>query len=151
MEASPWSRAAAWNELLPPKSRWLSADPDRARRRIGAALYVALMVVGVWLNVSFFSLEIFEGRRAPEAMTSAMLAGAVPAFVMLFFYMIVPKLLDRFDPEPWWALAMAFFWGAVVATGIAGFANSFVHGALEGITGEPTAGLLTRIVSGPIV
>lgn len=151
VHADPWSRAAGWKEFLPPGSRRLGEDREKTRRRVGAALYVAMMAAGVWLNVSFFRREIFESWQAPEEVTSAMLAGAIPAFAMLLFYMIVPKLLDRFDPEPWWALGLAFFWGAVVATGVSGAINSFVHATLEGITGEPRAELLTRVISGPVV
>ena len=38
------------------------------------------------------------------------------------------------DPESWWHLAMAFLWGAVVATGFAGFVNTFVHAAVMNLT-----------------
>ena len=49
---------------------------------------------------------------------------------MLLLYLPVPSVLDRFDPEPWWCLAMAFFWGAIVATGVAGFAKGGAKVAL---------------------
>jgi len=95
-------------------------------------LYALAFVLGLVLNVLFFATEIFGSEKDPDRMATAMLFGAVPAFVMLVFYLPVPAVLDRFDPEPWWCLLMAFVWGAVVATGVSGFVTSAATDALGG-------------------
>lgn len=38
-------------------------------------------------------------------------AASIPAVALLVY-------LDRRDPEPWWAGSLAYFWGALVATGL---------------------------------
>ena len=60
-------------------------------------------------------------------MASAMFVGALFAFPPLVVYLFVPTIIDRYDPEPWWCLAMAFLWGAIVATGFAGMINTGRH------------------------
>jgi RsiW-degrading membrane proteinase PrsW (M82 family) len=115
-------------------------------------LFALALLGGIALNVAFFALELFGSaqKHGFEAASGAMLAGAVPAFVMLLFYVPIPMVLDRFDPEPWWSLLGAFLWGALVATGVAGFVNSFVHVAVDRALGADLARLVTTTVSAPI-
>jgi RsiW-degrading membrane proteinase PrsW (M82 family) len=139
-----------------PTPRWAQPanepSPDRARRRTGGVLFALALLGGIALNVAFFALELFGSaqKHGFEAASGAMLAGAVPAFVMLLFYVPIPMVLDRFDPEPWWSLLGAFLWGALVATGVAGFVNSFVHVAVDRALGADLARLVTTTVSAPI-
>src|SRR5262249_55198919 len=88
-------------------------SPDRQRRIVGLTLWILAMVAGLNLNVIFQFLEIF-GSKSPGQMLDAVVQGALFAFIPLIVYLSVPALLDRYDPEPWWCLAMAFLWGAVV-------------------------------------
>lgn len=124
--------------------------PDRARRRAGAALYALGIIGGIVLNVLFFVLEIFGTKRSPEVVASAMLAGAIPAFAMLLVYVPVPSVLDRFDPEPWWCLAMAFIWGALAATGVAGFVNSAVHVYVAEASGPQAGQFVSTVIVAPV-
>ncbi|NUP11870.1 MAG: PrsW family intramembrane metalloprotease [Polyangiaceae bacterium] len=128
----------------------LDPQPDRVRRRVGAVLYVLALLAGIVLNALFFILEIFASKRPPDVVAQAMLAGAVPAFAMLFVYLPVPSVLDRYDPEPWWCLLMAFAWGALVATGVAGFVNSFVHMFVANASGAKAGHLAAAVISAPI-
>ncbi len=52
--------------------------------------------------------------------------GALYAFPPLLIYLWVPWIIDRFDPEPWWCLALALFWGAIASAGFAGWINTEV-------------------------
>lgn len=67
---------------------------------------------------------------------------AVVAFVPAVFYIMPLLLIDRYDPEPPWALALAFAWGALVAVLFSATVND-VFGA---ILGDSAAG----IISAPI-
>jgi RsiW-degrading membrane proteinase PrsW (M82 family) len=124
-------------------------DPDRQRRVIGLSLWIVAMLIGIVLNVIFQFVEIF-GSRSPGAMFGAVVQGAVFAFVPLCFYLAVPMVLDRYDPEPWWCLAMAFLWGAVVATGFSGFINTGVHLAVASVAGKGAGEFVSTVISAPL-
>ena len=83
-------------------------------------------------------------------MFAAVMQGAVFAFVPLGVYLSIPAVLDRYDPEPWWCLAMAFFWGAVVATGFAGFINTGVHIAVASVAGKEAGQIVSTVISAPL-
>ena len=124
-------------------------DPDRRRRAIGLWLWIIGMIAGVVLNVLFTLFQVIFSS-SPGQMAGAIFIGAIFAFVPLFIYLFVPTVLDRYDPEPWWCLAMAFLWGAVVATGFAGMINTGVHAIVGSIYGEPAGELVAASVSAPI-
>ena len=126
-----------------------SHSPDRLRRIAGAGLFGVGIVVGALLNFLFFFYEIAHSTL-PHQMADAMVAGAIPAFAMLFLYLPVPSVLDRFDPEPWWCLAMAFLWGAIVATGVAGFANSAVSQLAIAAYGADRGRFITTVFCAPV-
>jgi RsiW-degrading membrane proteinase PrsW (M82 family) len=124
-------------------------DPDKGRRTLGLALWVLGILAGIVLNVVFTLAEIGMSS-SPGRMLSAMLTGALFAFVPLGFYLFIPTVLDRFDPEPWWCLAMAFLWGAVVATGFAGMINTGVHIAAGALFGAKAGAFITTVISAPL-
>ncbi|MRG92060.1 PrsW family intramembrane metalloprotease [Polyangium spumosum] len=124
-------------------------DPDKRRRVVGLGLWIVGMLAGVVLNILFTMAEIFLSK-APGRMLSAVLTGALFAFLPLGFYLFVPMVLDRYDPEPWWCLAMAFLWGAVVATGFAGMINTGVHIVFAGLFGPKVGNFMTTVVSAPL-
>src|SRR5258708_4012772 len=44
------------------------------------------------------------------------LLGLVFVTPFVLFYALFIRWCDRFEPEPWWLLIVAFFWGAIIAT-----------------------------------
>jgi RsiW-degrading membrane proteinase PrsW (M82 family) len=82
---------------------------------------------------------------APDPLSryAAMASAAALAFPAVVVYMTVPRLLDRYDPEPAWALAMVFVWGAVAACGVSGVINT----AVAGVFGES----VSAVLSAPLV
>jgi protease PrsW len=88
--------------------------------------------------------------KSPEKMVGAIALGAAFAFPPLVVYITVPKILDRFDPEPWWCLAMAFLWGALVATGFAGMINTAAAVVFTRSYGKEAGELVSAAVSAPI-
>jgi protease PrsW len=59
----------------------------------------------------------------------------VAPFVLCYAFFI--RWLDRFEPEPWWLLAVAFFWGALFATLGGGLSSAVGEGVAMAVTGAP--------------
>src|ERR1700753_4327799 len=93
----------------------------------GGFFYLALMAIGAFIILTLFIVAPLSGPH-PEARLDAMITGAFLAFPPLALYLWLPWVVDRFDPEPWWCLALALLWGGVAAAGIASFINT---GAME--------------------
>jgi len=107
-----------------------SPDAEHGRRNVGAVLFVLGTLLGaVLLQLVFLLPPMFEANAA--ARYASMAAGAVLAIPAVLVYMTVPRLLDRYDPEPGWALMMVFVWGAFAACGMAATVNTLA-GALAG-------------------
>ena len=115
---------------------------DRTRRNIGLALYLLGQLVGGTLLVVFFGL----GALVQEGMLQGMCIGAAFALPAGVVYLTVPRLLDRYDPEPWYALMGCFLWGAIAACGFSVAANSLV-GFAAGDSGDAVA----AVVSAPLM
>jgi RsiW-degrading membrane proteinase PrsW (M82 family) len=106
------------------------AGDDRGqhvRLVVGGLLYFALMAAGAALVLALFIIPPLTGPQA-DARLAAMITGAFLAFPPLAIYLWLPWVVDRFDPEPWWCLALALLWGGVAAAGFSGLINT---GALE--------------------
>lgn len=52
----------------------------------------------------------------------------VTPFVLAYLFVI--RWVDRFEPEPWWLVLLAFSWGAVIATTAGGYSSAFVEHAV---------------------
>lgn len=59
----------------------------------------------------------------------------------VFFYFLVIRGSDRYEPEPFWLLSVAFFWGAVVATLTSLVFNEIGGGVLRASLGAGQAAL----------
>ncbi len=127
---------------LPQPAPTRMPDPERARRMIGLVLYVLGILFGaLMLALLFFVLPAVAGFGAQ--MSLAMFIGALLAFPAAIVYLFVPRLLDRYDPEPAYALLMALGWGAIAACGFSALVNSIVGAVLGDVAGT--------VVSAPIV
>ena len=60
----------------------------------------------------------------------------------VFFYFLIIRGSDRYEPEPLWLLSLAFFWGAVVSTLTAIVGNEVGEGALRASLGAGQASLV---------
>ncbi len=89
--------------------------------------------------------------RHPWPRLTAMGVGALLAFIPLLFYMSIPRLIDRYDPEPWWCLALALLWGAIAACGFAAAINTMVEWGLAQLIPPTTAQAITACVCAPFV
>jgi RsiW-degrading membrane proteinase PrsW (M82 family) len=58
--------------------------------------------------------------------------------------------VDRYDPEPWWCLALALLWGAIVATGFSVVVNTVIHGVGDAVGGTGVGTFLSACISAPL-
>ncbi len=105
-------------------------DPDRGRRGVGLTLLIVGCVIGIVLNLLIFVLPAVADPQFDVYMAK-LARSALLAYLPVALYLSIPWLIDRYDPEPWWALAGVFAWGALFATGVSAIINT-VNGALFG-------------------
>lgn len=89
-------------------------DPDRSRRRIGLALLILATLFGLVLLLIFVLLPPLAENN-PLHVYRSMLLGAVLALPAGLVYLMVPRIFDRYDPEPWYALVGCLLWGGICA------------------------------------
>lgn len=124
-------------------------SPYRTRHMIGCALWILGMLGGGTLLVLvFIGLPLLEAN--PEETFLAMALGAFIAFPAMVVYLTFPRLLDRYDPEPAWALMLALSWGAIAACGVAGFVNTSVDVVFGGLFGPEVGEAVGTVMSAPL-
>lgn len=105
----------------------------KSRKYLGAAIAIFAVV--------FFGLIVTLMIVGNLGIAAAFIA-AVVAFVPAVFYILPLLLIDRYDPEPPWALALAFAWGALVAVLFSAIAND----TFGEIFGETASGVISAPV-----
>jgi RsiW-degrading membrane proteinase PrsW (M82 family) len=129
----------------------LANDPERTRRAVGTVLYVLAMIAGALLFLGVFVIEPLIELNDPASYFGAMLMGAVMAIPALAAYIWIPRIVDRYDPEPWWLLLGALGWGGIAACGFAAVINTAVGQIGEALFGDGAGEVLAACVSAPIV
>lgn len=125
-------------------------DPEKGRRLVGAIIY-SLLMFGGFVALVFFFLVMPLASDDPGGEYLSMGIGALCALPMLFIYIWIPRLIDRYDPEPWWALALALAWGAIAACGVACTINTGVEVGASALGGKDFAEIAGACISAPIV
>jgi len=125
-------------------------DPEANRKIIGGILYALGMLAGGLLLLIVFIVPAFASNDA-GAEIGAMLVGALFALPLLFVYLWVPWIVDRYDPEPWWCLLLALAWGGIAACGFSALINTAVHVMGNAVGGKDFGNVLGACVSAPIV
>ena len=128
----------------------LARDPERGRRTIGIVLYSLGMLIGGTLLILLMFLPSLFSKQADIEIT-AMGVGALFALPMLLLYLWVPWIVDRYDPEPTWALIMVLAWGGIAACGFSGLVNTVVDAVGTSIGGRDFGEILGACISAPLV
>src|SRR6476660_8289104 len=82
----------------------------------------------------------------------ALLIGMVSATLPVPIYLMLVLWIDRYESEPAWMLATAFFWGALVAVFFAFLINTASDVAVQLMTNSASAGhTFGAVISAPIV
>jgi RsiW-degrading membrane proteinase PrsW (M82 family) len=125
-------------------------DPERTRRIIGLVLYIVLMLCAGTLLLAMFLLSpLLDPKSDPATEYYAMAIGACLALPALFVYLWLPWIIDRYDPEPLWALTLVLLWGAVGACGFAAVINTTIGGVAE-VMVEGSGEAIAACISAPI-
>jgi RsiW-degrading membrane proteinase PrsW (M82 family) len=124
----------------------MRVKPSKNRRALMVVL--AIFAVFVAAILGLIVLLFIGAQTGLAALLVAMLVGTLP--VPLYITLIL--WIDRYESEPLWMLAMAFFWGATIAVFIAYVINT-VGGIFVAILTQSLAiaTLYGAVISAPIV
>lgn len=125
----------------------------KVRRVIGAVLFSGFVFAGLSITLFLFVLApMLAPAECPDvSYWYFMLIGAGLALPAVLAYMLVPVVLDRFDPEPWWALVMALVWGGGAAAGLSAAINTLSGAAGSVMAGDVGEELMSAVISAPFV
>ncbi len=117
---------------------------------IGLGLTVMGCVIGFIVFVAVIFGD-YMGTPVFGKVLALMGKTAIVAYLPVGLYLLVPFIVDRYDPEPWWALLGVFMWGAWAATGASLLANNTMESMFLSMTGDKGfASYLTAAISAPI-
>ena len=120
--------------------------PSQGRRVLKWVLGILAALVAAILGL--IVLLMIASETGVTALWMAMLVGIlpVPLYIMLILW------IDRYESEPLWMLAIAFFWGAIIAVFAAYFLNT-ISGIIVYLLSrsEIIAKLFGAVISAPIV
>lgn len=120
-------------------------EGEQKLQRLGLGLLIVGCIVGTALGALFMAPALLDGA------CGAMCLGMVLAFPAAAMYLTVPRLLDRYDPEPWYALFGCLVWGGTAAAGFSIAINSTVGAIALSVSGdEQFADIVGAVVSAPI-
>jgi len=131
----------------PPQRR---SDPEATLKVFGGILWVLGMLAGGLLLIVVFLYPALTSAHADDELAS-MGVGALLAMPMLAIYLWVPWIVDRYDPEPWWALTLVLLWGGIAACGFSALVNTAVHVVGAEVVSKDAGDVLGACVSAPIV
>src|SRR5215208_3849171 len=114
-----------------------------------SAIRVALSILGVLfaLFLGLLVLIVIGIETGPVAL----MLGFITATIPVPLYVILVLWIDRYEAEPLWMLATAFFWGAVVATFFAFLLNTTSQGIVGSIANANAGEAFAAVISAPIV
>ena len=126
------------------------AQPAPLRSGHETAIKWLLIVFGM-LTLSFFGV-IALGLMIGTTGYVGFFEGALFSMLPVPLYLTLWLWIDRFEPEPGWLLATAFFGGAVVVAIFAMFGDTFIEVAVAvASSNAEIATNFTTIVSAPVV
>jgi RsiW-degrading membrane proteinase PrsW (M82 family) len=119
---------------------------NSTRTAIKVVLGILASLIALLFGLIVLLLIGFETGPVP------FLIGLVTATVPVPIYLILVLWIDRYEAEPFWMLATAFFWGALVAVFFAIIINTISGEAVAIMTDSEQAGhTFGAVISAPIV
>ena len=114
-----------------------------------SAIRVALAIVAglIALVLGLLVLLVIGIETGPVAL----LLGLVAATIPVPLYVVLVLWIDRYEAEPLWMLATAFFWGALIATFFAFLLNTTSGGIITALADAKAGEAFAAVISAPIV
>ena len=111
-------------------------------------IIAAVIAVLIALLLGLIVLFLIGVETGPVALLIGMVSATLPVPI----YLMLVLWIDRYESEPPWMLATAFFWGALVAVFFAFLINTASDVAVQLMTNSARAGhTFGAVVSAPIV
>ncbi len=130
----------------PDAAQLTALKPSGHRSAIKIVLSVIAVLIALLLGLIVLLLIGFETGPV------GLLVGFVCATLPVPLYLILALWIDRYESEPLWMLATAFFWGALVAVFIAYLFNTASSVMVAVMTDDMKAGqTFGAVISAPIV
>lgn len=110
-------------------------------------LVLALVALFIGIFLGLLVLLLIGIETGPVALLLGFLTATIP--VPLYIALVL--WIDRYEGEPVWMLATAFFWGALIATFAAFFLNTTAQVIVSAITNASAGEAFAAVISAPIV
>src|ERR1044072_2989319 len=120
----------------------------RTSPQISAIRLVLAILAGlIALFLGLLVLLLIGIETGPIALLLGLLAATIPVPI----YVALVLWIDRYEAEPLWMLATAFFWGALIATFFAFLLNTGSAGIVTILTNAKAGEVFGTVISAPIV
>lgn len=116
----------------------------RTRRSTWIIAGVILLFAAILGPLSLLAIGLDTGP-------AGFFAGFLMALAPVPFYVAFALWVDRFEPEPWGMLGLAFIWGASIAVFFAMVFNGINEGIFAQVAGAAYASTMMAVLSAPIV
>ena len=110
-------------------------------------LILALVALFIAIFLGLLVLLLIGIETGPVALLLGLLTATIP--VPLYIALVL--WIDRYEGEPLWMLATAFFWGALIATFFAFLLNTSMQVVVQALTNATAGEAFAAVVSAPIV
>ena len=120
----------------------------RTPPRISAIRLALAIVAGlIALVLGLLVLLVIGIETGPVALLLGLVAATIPVPI----YIVLVLWIDRYEAEPLWMLATAFFWGALIATFFAFLLNTTSGGIVTALADAKAGEAFAAVISAPIV
>ena len=113
----------------------------------GIKVALSILAILIALFLGLLVLIVIGIETGPVAL----MLGLITATIPVPLYIILVLWIDRYEAEPLWMLATAFFWGALVATFFAFLLNTTSLGIVGALTNANAGQAFAAVISAPIV
>lgn len=121
----------------------IKASPQISAIRLALACVAGLIALVLGLII----LLLIGIQTGPVALMLGFIAATIPVPI----YIVLVLWIDRYEAEPLWMLATAFFWGALIATFFAFVLNTTSQGIVGALTDASAGEAFAAVISAPIV
>jgi protease PrsW len=119
----------------------------RSPQASGIKVALSLLAILIALFLGLLVLIVIGIETGPVAL----MLGLITATIPVPLYIILVLWIDRYEAEPLWMLATAFFWGALIATFFAFLLNTTSQGVVGALTNANAGQAFAAVISAPIV